>query len=141
MGIHLKALPQLKYIVFGGVLCLFFTILTAQVRPGQLRKEILNNQQVKQNKATTTTSKPRKKTPFVFSKKPLAPIVNPLNNKQATLVYLENTETLAYDQFTNPDLKILKGNVRFKHDNAFFIATALIFTKKPTRSMHSAMYV
>lgn len=130
MGIHLKALPQLKYIVFSGVLCLFFAILTAQVRPGQLRKEILNNQQVKQNKATTTTSKPRKKTPFVFSKKPLAPIVNPLNNKQATLVYLENTETLAYDQFTNPDLKILKGNVRFKHDNAYLYCDSAYFYEK-----------
>ncbi|MFZ4581797.1 MAG: OstA-like protein, partial [Paludibacter sp.] len=120
MGIHLKAIPQLKYIVFGGVLCLFFAILTAQVRPGQLRKEILNNQQLKQNKPSTkSTSKQRKKTPFVFSQKPLAPIVNPLNNKQATLVYLENTETLAYDQFVNPDMKILKGNVRFKHDKAF----------------------
>lgn len=131
MGIYSKQFSIIKYIVFGGVLCLFFTKPTAQVRPGQLRQEILNNQQAK-TKPTTTKENRRNRRPVksLIPPKPLAPIVNPLNNRNATLVYLENTETLAYDQFTNPDLKILKGNVRFKHDNAYLYCDSAYFYEK-----------
>jgi len=131
MRFYLKQYTIIKYIVLGVVLCLFFTKPTAQVRPGQLRQEILNNQQTK---AKSTTSKESKRTrrsvKTLLPPKPLAPIVNPLNNKNATLIYLENTETLAYDQFTNPDLKVLKGNVRFKHDNAYLYCDSAYFYEK-----------
>ncbi len=131
MGIYSKQFSIIKYIVLGGVLCLFFTKPASQVRPGQLRQEILNNQQTKAKSATTKESKrTRRSVKTLLPPKPLAPIVNPLNNSKATLVYLENTETLAYDQFTNPDLKVLKGNVRFKHDNAFLYCDSAYFYEK-----------
>jgi hypothetical protein len=131
MRSYLKQFIIIKYIVLGVVLCLFFTKPTAQVRPGQLRQEILNNQQAK-TKPITTKENRRNRRPVksLIPPKPLAPIVNPLNNRNATLVYLENTETLAYDQFTNPDLKILKGNVRFKHDNAYLYCDSAYFYEK-----------
>ncbi len=121
----------MKYIVLGGVLCLFFANSNAQVRPGQLRQEILNSQQPKKKAPTTKENKrTRRAVKTLLPPKPLAPIVNPLNNRNATLVYLENTETLAYDQFVNPDLKILKGNVRFKHDNAYLYCDSAYFYEK-----------
>ncbi len=131
MGIYSKQINIIKYIVLGVVLCLFFTKPSAQVRPGQLRQEILNNQQTKTKPTTTKANKKNRRTVnSLITPKPLAPIVNPLNNRNATLVYLENTETLAYDQFTNPDLKILKGNVRFKHDNAYLYCDSAYFYEK-----------
>lgn len=131
MSIYTNQFKIIKYIAFGGVLCLFIGILSAQIRPGQLRKEILNNQQTKKTVATKKdTRQNRRQGKALLPPKPLAPIVNPLNNRKATLVYLENTETLAYDQFVNPDLKILKGNVRFKHDNAYLYCDSAYFYEK-----------
>jgi hypothetical protein len=52
MKVYLKYKNAIKYIVLGVVLCLFFTKPIAQVRPGQLRQEILNSQQTK-TKPTT----------------------------------------------------------------------------------------
>jgi len=131
MKVYLKYKNAIKYIVLGVVLCLFFTKPTAQVRPGQLRQEILNSQQTKTKPTTPKENKRnRRALKTLFPPKPLAPIVNPLNNRNATLVYLENTETLAYDQFVNPDLKILKGNVRFKHDNAYLYCDSAYFYEK-----------
>lgn len=122
---------SIKHIAFGGVLCLFIGILSAQIRPGQLRQEILKNQQApKTISDKKETRKNRRSVKTMLPPKPLAPIVNPLNNRGATLVYLENTETLAYDQFVNPDLKILKGNVRFKHDNAYLYCDSAYFYEK-----------
>jgi len=131
MNINFKNFISIKYIVLGVVLCLFFTKPTAQVRQGQLRQEILNSQQTKTKPTTTKENRRnRRSVKSLIPPKPLAPIVNPLNNRNATLVYLENTETLAYDQFTNPDLKILKGNVRFKHDNAYLYCDSAYFYEK-----------
>jgi lipopolysaccharide export system protein LptA len=130
MSIYSKQFSIIKYIVLGGVLCLFFTKPTAQVRPGQLRQEILNNQHAKTKPTTKENKRNRRPVKSLIPPKPLAPIVNPLNNRNATLVYLENTETLAYDQFKNPDLKILKGNVRFKHDNAYLYCDSAYFYEK-----------
>jgi len=131
MVFRIKYFKSIKYITFVGVLCLFMALLSAQVRPGQLRQEILNSQQPKVKQAKNTDIKrKRQHINTILPPKPLAPIVNPLNTRGATLVYLENTETLAYDQFVNPDLKILKGNVRFKHDNAFLYCDSAYFYEK-----------
>jgi len=104
------------HIVLIGVLCLFITSLQAQFRPKQLRNEVL--------KSLTAPAKPvrkakkAKRVKVVVPAKPLAPVVNPLSKKGATLVYLENSETLTFDQLLRPDVQVLKGNVRFRHDNA-----------------------
>jgi len=113
------------------VLCLFIGVLSAQVRPGQLRKEVLNSQQgIKPEPAKKEKKKNIRPIKPLQEAKPLAPIANPLDNKTATLVFLENTESLAYDQFINPDMKILKGNVRFKHDNTLLYCDSAYFYEK-----------
>lgn len=121
----------MRYSTLSAVLCLFIGILSAQVRPGQLRKEVLNSQQG-QKEAATTKDKKKNKRPIkpLQEIKPLAPISTPLDNKAATLVFLENTESLAYDRFINPDMKILKGNVRFKHDNTLLYCDSAYFYEK-----------
>ena len=122
---------KIKHIVLFGVLCFFLSDTLAQIRPGQLRNEIMQLQ----NPTQKLDSKKKKKTiqritrPLNNSSN-LAPIVNPLNTKNASLVYLENTQTLAFDQFTNPDVQILRGNVRFRHDGALLFCDSAYFYEK-----------
>jgi lipopolysaccharide export system protein LptA len=122
---------KIKHIVLLGVLCFFLSDTLAQIRPGQLRNEIMQLQ----NPTPKLDSKKKKKTiqritrPLNNSSN-LAPIVNPLNTKNASLVYLENTQTLAFDQFTNPDVQILRGNVRFRHDGALLFCDSAYFYEK-----------
>jgi len=60
----------------------------------------------------------------------LAPTVNPLRNRGVTLVYLQHSETLTFDKITNPDMQVLKGNVRFKHDNVLLYCDSAYFFEK-----------
>jgi len=116
-----------KHIVLIGVLCLFIVVLQAQIRPKQLRKEVLMSQSPKKAVVKTT----RKSRPiFNQSSKQLAPTVNPLNNRGVTLVYLQHSETLTFDKITNPDMQVLKGNVRFKHDNVLLYCDSAYFFEK-----------
>ena len=122
---------KIKHIVLFGVLCFFLSDTLAQVRPGQLRNEIMQMQ----NPTPKSDTKTKKKTISRITRplknpSPLAPIVNPLNNKNTSLVYLENTQTLAFDQFTNPDVQILRGNVRFRHDGALLYCDSAYFYEK-----------
>lgn len=116
----------LKHIFIVGVLFFFISHLDAQIKPKQLRNEVL--------KSIGVNAPSKKKIPARKSKlpvfKPLAPIVNPLNNKNATLVYLENSETLSFNKILNPDIQILKGNVRFRHDNALMYCDSAYFYEK-----------
>lgn len=120
-----------KHIVIFGVLCLFIVVIQGQIRPKQLRKEVLQSQM-------PVKSAPKKSKAKIASKNfnavhglaPLAPTVNPLKNKGATLVYLENSETLSFDKVASPDLQILKGNVRFRHDNALLYCDSAYFFDK-----------
>lgn len=131
MRIYNNWSKKIRYSTLGAVLCLFIGILSAQVRPGQLRKEVLNSQKgIKTNPTKKTKNKIARPIKPLPAAKPLAPIANPLQNKTATLVFLENTESLAYDQFVNPDMKILKGNVRFKHDNTLLYCDSAYFYEK-----------
>ncbi|NDP21207.1 MAG: hypothetical protein GZ091_09020 [Paludibacter sp.] len=119
-----------RHIVFG-VLCLFTFGLQAQIRPKQLRKDVLQSQ----SPVKPATKSTKSKTKTVRSKtqpapKPLAPTVNPLNKKGATLVYLENSETLSFDQVLNPEVQVLKGSVRFRHDNALLYCDSAYFYEK-----------
>ena len=133
MNSEFRNLFSYRHIAIFGVLCLFIIVLQAQIRPKQLRNEVLQSQNPTPKPTTTKkgkgkpTAKPIKP---MAAPKPLAPIVNPLNNRKATIVYLENTETLSYDQFTNPDVKILRGNVRFRHDNALLYCDSAYFYEK-----------
>jgi len=112
------------------VLCLFIVVIQGQIRPKQLRNEVLQSQQPK--KVVTKRgahSKPRSLN-LNENSRPLPPTVNPLSNKSATLIYLENSEVLSFDKGLHPDLQVLKGNVRFRHDNAKLYCDSAYFFEK-----------
>lgn len=47
--------------------------------------------------------------------------------KPPTLIYLENSETLSFDQRRLPDVQLLKGNVQFRHDDALMYCDSAYF--------------
>ena len=137
MKINKKSFPNLplrrlgsnKHIVLFGVLCLFIIVLQAQIRPKQLRKEVLQSQ-AQQKTPIKKSGKLIKKSKVIVEHKPLAPTVNPLSKRGVTLVYLEHSETLLFDQIMKPDVQVLKGNVRFRHDNVLLYCDSAYFFEK-----------
>lgn len=121
-----------RHIVLFGVLCLFIVVLQAQIRPKQLRKEVLLSQDP-QRQITKSTKKSRqeaRKVKVLAERKPLAPTINPLSRRGVTLVFLEHSETLTFDKVTSPDMQVLKGNVRFRHDNVLLYCDSAYFFEK-----------
>lgn len=117
-----------RHIVLFGVLCLFMVALQAQFQPKLLRQEVLQSQTPAKPNPKTTKKRVNSKVLPQF--KPLAPIISPLDIKGATLVYLENSETMTFDKNMNPDIQVLKGNVRFRHDNALMFCDSAYFYNK-----------
>lgn len=118
-----------KHIVIFGVLCLFIALVQAQIRPKQLRNEIMQSQLPAKPKTNGKKAKPKQEK----INQPIAPLVatvNPLSKRGATMVYLENSETLSFDKVFNPDVQVLKGNVRFRHDNAVMYCDSAYFFEK-----------
>ena len=120
------SISKRKHTLILGVLCLFIAV-HAQLRPKQLRNEIINSQivplkpSIKAKKSSTSS--------FNTTKKPIATVVNPIKNTN-TLVYLENSETLSFDKFLRPDVQVLNGSVRFRHDNALLYCDSAYFYEK-----------
>lgn len=50
-----------------------------------------------------------------------------LTGRAQTMVYLERSETLSFDQERIADAQILKGNVRFRHDDALMYCDSAYF--------------
>lgn len=51
--------------------------------------------------------------------------------QQRTMIYLENAETFSFDEDVNAEAQLLKGNVRFRHDDVFlYCDSAYFFDKK-----------
>ena len=57
-------------------------------------------------------------------------------NTKASLVYLEHSETLSFDEKRLPDVQILKGDVRFRHDSALMYCDSAYFFEKQN-SLHA----
>ena len=121
-----------RHIVLFGVLCLFIVVLHAQIRPKQLRKEVLLSQNPNRQiiKSTNKSRKQARRLKVMAERKPLAPTINPLSRRGVTLVYLEHSETLTFDKILNPDMQVLKGNVRFRHDNVLLYCDSAYFFEK-----------
>jgi len=127
---YLKTLVAIlthKHIVFIGVLCLFLVSVSSQIKPKQLRQEVLKSQAPIIAPTKAKSGKTSQKSKTIAEPKPLAPTVNPLANAGVTLVYLENSESLSFDKVLNPDVQVLKGNVRFRHDNAIMYCDSAYF--------------
>lgn len=54
----------------------------------------------------------------------------PAKSGKQTMVYLENAETLTFDQARHPDAQVLTGNVRFRHDDALMFCDSAYFYEK-----------
>ena len=118
-----------KHIVLFGVFCLFIVALQGQIRPKQLRKEVLQSQTPKKTTVRSTKrARPLFRNPKTSMQ--LAPTVNPLSHRGVTLVYLEHSETLTFDKIVNPDMQVLKGNVRFRHDNVLLYCDSAYFFER-----------
>ena len=105
---------------------IFFTLfglLYSQVKPKQLRKEVLQNQ----SPAPTKSPKKIAKQIQTLSAPAPAPALTPASTKGSTLVYLENSESLSFDKLMHPDVQVLKGNVKFKHDNMIMFCDSAYF--------------
>jgi lipopolysaccharide export system protein LptA len=109
---------------FHTAIALFFLISTlfsqSRPKPKQLRNEILKSQLPKTTKAKNRVTNP-------YSVTTLTNTVNPLQNKKSTLVYLENSESLSFDKLLHPDVQVLKGNVRFRHENMILYCDSAYF--------------
>lgn len=124
----LRGTINYRHIVLYGVLCLFIVVLHAQIRPKQLRLEVLQSQAGIVKKPVVKAKKVRTPKKKIFATSPpLATIINPLASSKSTLVFLENSETLSFDQILMPEVQVLKGNVRFRHDNALLYCDSAYF--------------
>jgi lipopolysaccharide export system protein LptA len=126
----ISSINKPRYILFVSVLGLFISFTFAQIRPKQLRKEVLESRSDKVKQANNIPGRSKRKPKPLPTPKPLAPILNPLANKNVTLIYLENSEAISFNQQINPDVQILKGNVRFRHDNAVMYCDSAYFYEK-----------
>ncbi len=52
------------------------------------------------------------------------------SSQQRTMVYLENAETFSFDEDVNAEAQLLKGNVRFRHDDVFLYCDSAYFFDK-----------
>lgn len=50
--------------------------------------------------------------------------------QKETLVYLEQCETLSFDEERHPNAQLLKGNVRFRHEDALMFCDSAYFYEK-----------
>lgn len=101
-----------------------------QMKPRQLRKEILQSQNPQTSQTAAKKSKKSKKNqPLPVGATSFTP-ANPLSNKNAKIVQIENSDGLFVDQIMYPDLQLLKGNVRFRHDNALLFCDSAYFNEK-----------
>lgn len=125
-------ISNIKYTVVFGVLLLLITTIQSQV-PGQLRKEILNKQagktEAKPEKKANSPRERRKGKPLAPFK-PLAPIVNPLNQKGVTLINLEKNDLAEVNEELHPDYIILRGNVLFRHENVLLYCDSAYYYQK-----------
>ena len=59
---------------------------------------------------------------------------------KVSLVFLEHSETLSFDEQRLPDVQILKGDVRFRHDSALMYCDSAYFFEKQN-SLHAFGHV
>jgi lipopolysaccharide export system protein LptA len=102
---------------------------SAQIQHKKLRQEILNNQQPK----TPVKSKTRKKNNPALKPlpvlAPVAPVRSPFDLPNVKIIYMENADLISFDQLLNPDFQVLRGHVKFRHDDATLSCDSAYFYK------------
>jgi len=105
--------------------CLFFLTLpaTSQIQHRQLRKEILESQKPQQ-----PANQNRNRRTRLAPLPPVAPIRTPFD-RGARIIYLENADVIRFDQIARPDVQVLEGKVRFRHEGAILTCDSAYFNK------------
>ena len=67
-------------------------------------------------------------------------MVKAQDTAKVSLVYLEHSETLSFDEKRLPDAQILRGNVRFRHDSVLMYCDSAYFFEKEN-SLHAFGHV
>ena len=62
------------------------------------------------------------------------------DSAKTSMVYLEHSETLSFDEKRLPDAQILRGNVCFRHDSALMYCDSAYFFDKEN-SLHAFGHV
>ena len=104
-----------------GFLCLFGVCLVAQVRPTEQKTKATGTS----TKSVADTSKTTKKQP---------------ENKK-TKVYLLHADEGQADKLARPDVQVLIGNVKMRHDSMYMYCDSALILRKPIQLRLSVMYV
>ena len=122
MTINLRNTDLIRVLIAAIMTLTFLPELEAQAyTPGQLRNEVLQYQKNQQPKPAAPANRRGGKAP-AYQPPPVGTTVfkpaNPAKYPKSSLIYLENSDALFFDQVMFPDIQVLKGNVRFRHENA-----------------------
>lgn len=121
----------IKVMIFLLITFFSFPYLQAQMKPRQLRKDILQSQKPQQNKQTKkpVSAKRKNNQPLPVGATVFTP-ANPMAVPNTKLVFIENSDALFFDQTLHPDIQLLKGNVRFRQENALLYCDSAYFNEK-----------
>ncbi|MDD2283805.1 MAG: OstA-like protein [Paludibacter sp.] len=122
---------NVRFLFIACFVSLSFLNVTAQIQHKQLRKDILeerrevrpSSDQGKKTMPVRKDARGKKLDPPL----PVAPIRTPFDQKTAKIIYLENADLISFDQLLKPDVQILNGNVRFRHDDAVMTCDSAYF--------------
>ncbi len=105
------------------MLCWLLLPVNAQIQHGQLREEVLESQKPPAQEPRRTTRRTLAPPP------PVAPIRTPFD-RSSRLIYLENADEMQFDQRARPDIQVLKGRVRFRHDDAILTCDSAYLNRR-----------
>lgn len=123
---------NMRFIIIVGWICLSCLTLPAQIQHKKLREDILKEssgskqEPIKEkNQAGSSKKSPRVKKLEPLA--PVAPIRTPYDQTTAKIIYMENADLISFNQLLRPDVQILNGNVRFRHDDAVMTCDSAYF--------------
>ncbi|MGC3979369.1 MAG: OstA-like protein [Paludibacteraceae bacterium] len=103
------------------------------MKPRQLRNEIMQ----KQKPVKSPQKNDKKTTPVKRKNNQALPVgatiftpANPMAVPNTKLIFIENSDALFFDQLLHPDIQLLKGNVRFRHEKALLYCDSAYFNEK-----------
>ena len=108
------------------ILLTLFTLTVpanTQIQHRQLRKEVLESQ-----KPAQPTNQGKNRRARLAPLPPVAPIRTPFD-RRARIIYLENADVIRFDQLARPDVQVLTGKVRFRHEGATLTCDSAYFNR------------
>lgn len=105
-------------------LCGYSFAQFSTLKPQSIKgKQTTNSQQVAPKSNVSAPQKQQKTQPKTSQKS----VAEPQKDSKKTMVYLEHCQSLSFDQERLPDVQLLKGDVCFRHDDAFLYCDSAYF--------------